>query len=71
MKKTDIRRIEERLNEAFEFSHFWEEHNGNPALSTFSPTNANYNHYSGMLAMLELVGYVWKRIDGLHTVHKR
>ena len=71
MKKTDIRKIEERLDEAFEFAHIWEEHNGNPDLSTFSPTNANYNRYDGMLAMLEMMGYVWKRVEGLHTVYKR
>ncbi|HHX36575.1 MAG TPA: hypothetical protein GX717_01175, partial [Clostridiaceae bacterium] len=67
----EIRRIEERLNEAFEFAHFWEEHHGNPDSNKFSPINANYNRYDGMLAMLESMGYVWKRINGLHTVYKK
>ena len=71
MKKTDIRKIEKRLDEAFEFSHFWEEHHGNPSSDRFSPINANYNRYDGMLAMLESMGYVWKRINGLHTVYKK
>ena len=70
MKQIDIHRIEERLNEAFEFANFWEEHNGNPKLSTFSPTNANYNRYAGMLVMLGLMGYAWRRIDGIHTIYK-
>jgi predicted metal-dependent hydrolase len=71
MKKTDIRKIEERLDEEFGFSHFWEEHNGNPDSDKFSPTNANYNRYVGMLVMLGLMGFDWRRIDGLHTIYKR
>ena len=71
MKRIDISRIEERLNEAFEFANLWEEHHGNPDSNKFSPTNANYNRYAGMLAMLGLMGYDWKRINGLHTICKR
>lgn len=72
MKKTEIRKVEQWLDEAFEFANLWEEHNGgNQDSNRFSPTNANYNRYAGMLVMLGLMGYDWKRIDGLHTVYKR
>ena len=71
MKRIDISRIEERLNEAFEFANLWEENHGNPDSNKFSPTNANYNRYVGMLVMLGLMGYDWKRINGLHTIYKR